>query len=394
MQSFEQYTPTKVVFGKGAEEKAGKLLKDAGASKVFVVYGGGSVVKNGILQRVRKSVEAEGIGWEEFPGAKPNPLLSHAREGVRRAIACKADYILAIGGGSAIDTAKAIALGAAEPDTDIWEFWLGQKKIRRALPVGAVLTLPAAGSEMSDSAVLTEDNTGYKAGANADALRPQLALMNPELTYTLPRYQVACGVVDILMHTLERYFTPVKGNELTDEIAEGLMRTVIRNGEIAYKDPTDYDAMSELMWCGSLSHNGLTGLGRPKDFAAHKLGHGLSGMFDKAHGATLSATWGSWARYVYHLDKERFARYGRKVWGLDIEDVEKAAIAAIERTEAFFRSLQMPACIGELGIGLLSDEVLKKLSDSATKGGTVEVACFRKLSAQDLYEIYKAANHE
>ena len=246
---------------------------------------------------------------------------------------------------------------------------------------------------MSDSTVLTNEETGKKAGYNSDIVRPKFAILNPELTFTLPKYQVACGVVDIMMHTLERYFTPVSGNQLTDEIAESVLRTVTRNGLAAYENPKDYDAMSEIMWCGSLSHNGLTGLGRPKDFVCHKLGHEIGGMFDEAHGATLSAVWGSWARYVYHLDVARFARYGKQVWNIEKEDEEEAALAAIERTEEFFRALDMPVSIGELSIGVQPDDVLRKMADSATRGGTVTLGAFRKMDAQDMYEVYKAANH-
>ena len=310
MQSFNLYTPTEIVFGKGVENQTGALAKKYGASKAVLVYGGGSAVKSGLIGRVEESLKAEGIAYIELPGVKPNPRMSLAREGVEKALAFGADLILAIGGGSAIDTAKAVAVGAANEGTDIREFWAGKEKITKALPVGVVLTISAAGSEMSDSAVLTNDETHKKGGVNTDLVRPVFAVMNPELTRTLPKYQLTCGIVDIFMHTIERYFTPVAGNELTDEIAEGLMRTLIRNGLKAFEDPQDYDALSEIMWCGSLSHNNLTGLGRPKDFACHKLGHEIGGMFDEAHGATLSAVWGSWARYVYKLDVPRFANYG------------------------------------------------------------------------------------
>ena len=394
MQSFEQYMPTRVVFGRDTEKECARLVKKCGASRVMLVYGGGSIVKSGLLNTIKESLEEEEIAYTEFGGVKPNPRLSFAREGVKRAVSFGADMILGVGGGSVIDTAKAVALGAASPETDIWEFWNGDEKITKALPVGVVLTLAAAGSEMSDAAVLTNEETKVKAGAHDDVLRPSFAVMNPKLAYTLPKYTLACGIVDILMHTLERYFTPVKGNELTDEIAEGVMRTIIRNGRAVYQNPADYDAMSEVMWCGSVSHNNLTGLGRPKDFAAHKLGHELGGMFDEAHGATLSAVWGSWARYVYRLDIDRFADYGKKVWEINLEDKEEAALASIERTEAFFRELNMPTCIGELGIGVQPDEVLKKMAYSATKQDTVSVACFKKLTARDMYEIYKAANHK
>lgn len=393
MKNFTLYTPTRIVFGKEVEKETGRLAKEQGASKVLIVYGGGSIIKSGLLKSVQKSLQKEGIAYTELAGVKPNPRMSLAREGVEKAISFGADLILAVGGGSSIDTAKAIAIGAANEGIDLREFWSGKEAITKVLPVGAVLTIAAAGSEMSDSAVLTNEETGKKGGVNTDLVRPRFAVMNPELTYTLPKYQLTCGIVDIFMHTIERYFTPEDGNELTDEIAEGLLRTLIRNGLKAVEQPKDYDALSEIMWCGSLSHNNLTGLGRPKDFACHKLGHEIGGMFDEAHGATLSAVWGSWARYVYQLDIERFANYGKKVWNIELDKAEEAAIAAIEKTEEFFRALDMPVSIGELSIGVQSDEVLKKMAESATKEGTVKLGCFKRLDMQDMYEIYKIANH-
>ena len=393
MHSFVQYTPTEIVFGKDAERETGRLVKKYGAARVLIVYGGGSVVKSGLLDTIKKELDAEGIQYDELGGVQPNPRVSLAREGVRKAAGLGADLILAVGGGSVIDTAKAVAIGAANPETDIWEFWEGRQTVERSMPVGAVLTISAAGSEMSDSSVLTNEETGRKCGVSSDLNRPKFAVMNPEITYTLPKYQLACGIVDIYMHTLERYFTPVPGNRMTDEIAEGLLRTVIEYGREAYADQTDYDAMSEIMWCGSLSHNGITGLGRPRDFANHKLGHELSAMFDETHGATLSAVWGSWARYVYRLDVPRFAHYGYAVWGIENKDEEEAALAAIEKTEEFFRSLHVATCIGELKTGVLPDETLRKLSQNATKGDTIRLGSFKELTAHDAYEIYKEANH-
>ena len=394
MHGFTQYMPTKIVFGKDAEKEAGKLVKEVGVSKILLVYGGGSVVKSGLLTTIKAELENEGVQYQEISGVKPNPRLELAREGVKKAVEFGAELMLAVGGGSVIDTAKAIAVGAANPEIDIWDVWMGKEKVSEAKPVGVVLTISAAGSEMSDSTVLTNEETGKKAGFNSDIVRPKFAMMNPEITYTLPKYQLTCGIVDIFLHTLERYFTPVSGNQLTDEIAEGLMRTLIKNGKIAFENQNDYDAMSEIMWCGSLSHNNLTGLGRPKDFACHKLGHEIGGMFDEAHGATLSAVWGSWARYVYKLDVPRFANYGRKVWGIVNDNEEETAILAIEATEEFFRSLDMPTCIGQMKIGVQPDEVLEKMAQSATKNDAVKLGCFKKLDAHDMYEIYKAANHE
>lgn len=395
MKNFVQYTPTEVIFGHDTHEQAGEAAKKRGAHRVLLVYGGGSVIKNGTLQAVEQSLEEAGLTYEELGGVKPNPRLSLAREGVKKALEFEADLILAVGGGSSIDTAKAIAIGAANPGKDIWDiFWSGKEKVTQVLPVGVVLTIAAAGSEMSDSAVLTNEETGRKAGLSTDFNRPKFAIMNPELTFTLPKYQVACGIVDIMMHTLERYFTPVGGNQMTDEIAEGLLRTVIANGKIAYEDPENYDAMSEIMWCGSLSHNGITGLGGQKDFLNHKLGHELSARFDEAHGATLSAVWGSWARYVYQIDVERFAHYGRSVWNITEADPEKAALQAIEATEAFWRSIDMPICLGQMKTGILSDEVLRTMANLATKDDTVLLGTFKKMNAEDMYQIYQMANHE
>lgn len=395
MKNFVQYTPTEVIFGRDTHKQAGEAAKKWGAHRVLLVYGGGSVIKNGTLQAVEQSLEKAGLIYEELGGVKPNPRLSLAREGVKKALEFEADFILAVGGGSSIDTAKAIAIGAANPGKDIWDiFWSGKEAVTQVLPVGVVLTIAAAGSEMSDSAVLTNEETGRKAGLSTDFNRPKFAIMNPELTFTLPKYQVACGIVDIMMHTLERYFTPVGGNQMTDEIAEGLLRTVIANGKIAYEDPENYDAMSEIMWCGSLSHNGITGLGGQKDFLNHKLGHELSARFDEAHGATLSAVWGSWARYVYQIDVERFAHYGRSVWNITEADPEKAALQAIEATEAFWRSIDMPICLGQMKTGVLSDEVLRTMANLATKDDTVLLGTFKKMNAEDLYQIYQMANHE
>lgn len=395
MKNFVQYTPTEVIFGRDTHKQAGEAAKKWGAHRVLLVYGGGSVIKNGTLQAVEQSLEEAGLTYEELGGVKPNPRLSLAREGVKKALEFEADLILAVGGGSSIDTAKAIAIGAANPGKDIWDiFWSGKEKVTQVLPVGVVLTIAAAGSEMSDSAVLTNEETGRKAGLSTDFNRPKFAIMNPELTFTLPKYQVACVIVDIMMHTLERYFTPVGGNQMTDEIAEGLLRTVIANGKIAYEDPENYDAMSEIMWCGSLSHNGITGLGGQKDFLNHKLGHELSARFDEAHGATLSAVWGSWARYVYQIDVERFAHYGRSVWNITEADPEKAAMQAIEATEAFWRSIDMPICLGQMKTGILSDEVLRAMANLATKDDTVLLGTFKKMNAEDMYQIYQMANHE
>lgn len=393
MQNFIQYAPTEIIFGKETELQTGKAIKKYGGKKVLIVYGGGSVKRNGILARIEETLAAEGISYEEFGGVRPNPRLSHAREGVAYAISQGVDFILAVGGGSTIDTAKAIAHGTANPDADLWDIWMKKVPLEKTLPVGVVLTIAAAGSETSDSAVLTNEAIGKKAGLGTDLNRPVFAVMNPELTYALPKYQIGCGIVDIMMHTLERYFIPNQKNQLTDEIAEGLLRTVIKNGRIAMLNPRDYDAMSEIMWCGSISHNNLTGLGRgAKDFSVHKFGHALSARFDLAHGATLSAVWGEWAKYVYKSDLERFQHYGKTVWGIQTQNPEQAALEAIECTVEYFKEIGMPTCLSELGTGILAEEVLRELSLDATMNGTVELAQIQKLNIEDVYQIFKNAN--
>lgn len=393
MQAFTQYTPTKIVFGKDTEKKVGELAKSGGATKVFVVYGGGSVVRSGLLDRVTKAILDAGLAVKTFGGVKPNPRLSFARNAVKEAISFETDFVLAVGGGSVIDTAKAVSHGVANPQTDIWDFWSRRKTVEKSLPVGVVLTLAAAGSETSDSAVLTNEETKIKRGLTTDFNRPDFAIMNPELTYTLPKYQVGCGVVDIMMHTLDRYFTLTEHNELTDEIAEGLLRTVIKNGAIAIKDSHNYNAMSEIMWAGSLSHNGLTGLGAVKDFAVHQLGHELSAKFDIAHGASLSAVWEAWATYVFKEKPKRFAQYARNVWGVKESDDEKASLEGIKKTVAYFQSLDMPTSFGRAPeVGIKTEEELRKMADGCSYENTRTIGSFKVCNREDIYEIYRRAN--
>ena len=393
MNRFVHYTPTEIVFGKGAEDKTGKLVKKHGGARVMIVYGGGSAVKSGLLGRIEALLEKEGLAYFSFGGVQPNPLLSLAREGVRRAVEFGADMILALGGGSVIDTGKAIAHGVANPEADIWQFWMREREPESSLPIGVILTISAAGSETSNSAVITNEETGEKRGLNIDLNRPKFAIMNPEFTFTLPPYQIACGIVDIMMHTLDRYFVKTDHNALTTELAEALLRVTAENGSKAMKNPQDYDAMSELMWCGSVSHNGMTGLGADVDFAVHQLGHELSGMFDIAHGASLSTMWGAWAAYTYKENPERFARYANKVWGVDYtDDIEFAALAGIEKTVEYFKSLNMPTCFSEAEMGVQPDEVIKELALRCTFYETRLVGQFQKLDKNDIYNIYIQAN--
>ncbi|MCR5757377.1 MAG: iron-containing alcohol dehydrogenase [Selenomonas sp.] len=393
MQAFNFKVPTEIVFGRDAEEKVAEKLSAYNAHRVFITYGGGSVVKSGLLGKIEKSLQSAGLFTQAKGGVQPNPRLSWVREAIKEALAFQADFILAIGGGSVIDSAKAVAHGTANPEIDVWSFWSGTATLTKSLPVGTVLTLAAAGSETSDSAVITNEETGKKAGLNTPFNRPALAFMNPELTFTVPKKQLICGISDILMHTLERYFTNVKEeNALTDRIAESLLKTVIACSFRAIKDQTDYDAMSEIMYAGTISHCGLTELGRCKDFACHKLGHELSGRFDVTHGASLTAIWGSWAEYVYRDDIPRFAQFAEKVWNITSGTEEERAQAGIAKTVAYFKEIQMPTNFTELGIGVQKEDVLVQLADSCTAGGTKVVANFHPIDKATAIEIYRLAN--
>ena len=392
MQSFTYHLPTEIVFGKGAQLQTAAEIKKYGGSRVLLVSGGHSAERSGLLAQLRTQLTEAGLAVESFGGVQPNPRVDHAREGVRRAVQKKADFILAVGGGSVIDTAKAIAHGAANPGTDLWQFWLGRESVTKSLPVGVVLTIAAAGSETSDSAVLTDEESGVKRGLSTPFNRPVFAILNPELTMTLPLFQVTCGIVDIMMHTMDRYFNPVRGNELTDALAEAVLRTAIANGRRAVADRQDYDAMSELMWCGSVSHNGLTGLGGLKDFAPHQLGHELSARFDVAHGASLSAVWGAWAAVVFDTDPARFAQFGRNVWGLTGSDDAAVGHAAVDATVAYFKEIGMPTCFTELGIGVQSEEALAQMADAVTYHGKRKIGTFLPMGGSEIFAAYRNAN--
>lgn len=394
MQSFQYYIKTNVVFGEGSVCRTAELVKKHGGSRVLVVYGGGSAKRSGLLDRVFALLDEALLPYDSIGGVQPNPRVELAREGVKRAVEFRADLILAVGGGSVIDTAKAIAHGAANPETDIWEFWKRREVLTRSTPVGVILTIPAAGSETSDSAVLTNEQECEKRGLNTDLNRPAFAILDPKLAMTLPPRQVSCGVTDILMHTLDRYFTPADDNELTDALAEALLRVVIRNGPKVVENENDLHAMSEIMWCGSVSHNGLTGLGAPREFTTHQLGHALSEKFDAIHGETLSAMWGSWARYVWETKPARFARFARNVWDVDDVDADEAAMLGIEATENFFRSLHMPVSLGELkDVGVQSEEGLQELALRCSYQKTRTIGSFRVLGYDEMLEIYRLANH-
>jgi len=389
MDNFNYYAPTQVVFGRETENKTGEVALKYG-KKALLVYGKGSVIKSGLLDRVKRSLEKAGVEYEEFGGAKPNPTLAHAEEGIKAALEAGVDMIIGIGGGSAIDTAKAIAHGTANKDEKLWDIWTKKVPLTKSLPVGAVLTMPAAGSEMSDSAVLTNEEIGKKAGINTDFNRCRFAIMNPELGMTLPKNQLSAGVTDIMMHTMERYFIPGSDCDMTDEIAEGLLRCVIKNGERVVNDPSDYHAMAEVFWASSLSHNNLTECGRGKDFSVHKLGHALSARYDVTHGASLAAVWGAWAMELYKDALPRFARFARNVWNINEEDDEMAARHGIEKTVSFFKKIGMPVSLKELGV-MATEEDIKALSLDATMNDTVKLSRIRPLNAAMVERIYQKA---
>ncbi len=394
MREFTYHVPTEVVFGAGAADQVSAYVEKYGGSRVLVVYGLGSARKSGLLDRICKQLREHGLAVETLGGVQPNPRVALAREGIRKAMDGKSDFILAIGGGSTIDTAKAIAHGAVNPEKDIWrDIWLKPAELTTSLPVGAVTTIPAAGSETSDSAVLTDEESGIKRGLTTQLNRPRFAILDPALAASLPPYQAACGVTDIMMHTLDRYFNPFTDNEVTDEFAEGLLRVVIRNGREVVKDPGNLHAMSEIYWCGSLSHNGLTGLGGKKDFAPHQLSQALGAKFDKAHGACLAAIWGSWARYVCQTDTARFARYARNVWGTgDSSSDEDAAQQGITASEAYFRSLGMPTSLAKLA-GKQEEAVIDELADLCSFQRTRTIGTFQVLDRDDMRMIFAAANN-
>ena len=390
MNNFTYHAPTDVVFGRGVEEKTGEMAVKYGARKVLIVYGGGSVVRSGLLGRVEESLKKAGVSYVEFGGAKPNPPLAHAEEGVKLAVAENCNMMIAVGGGSSIDTAKAIAHGTANSDHSLWDIWSKKIPLEKSLPIGAVLTIPAAGSEMSDSAVLTNEELGKKGGINTEFNRCRFAIMNPELCYTLPKYQLAAGITDIMMHTMERYFIPGIKCDMTDEIAEGLLRTVIKNARIVMEDQENYDAMAEIMWANSLSHNNLTECGRGKDFSVHKFGHALSAKYDVTHGASLSAVWGSWANYLYMNALDRFSQYARKVWGVTEMDDKLASEEGIRLTVQFFKSIGMPTSLSELGVNP-TDEEIHELALNATQNDNLKLSRIIPLTSKEAAEIYTNA---
>ena len=350
MLNFNFYSPTRFIFGRGVENQAGEQVLAQGAKKALVVYGGGSAVKSGLLARVTASLEEKGVAYVTLGGVQPNPRASLVRKGIETCRSEGADFLLAVGGGSVIDTCKAIAMGVPY-EGDFWDFFCGKAKPKSALGVGVVLTIAAAGSEGSTSCVITNEDGWYKRGCGTELNRPKFALMNPELTCTLPPYQTACGIVDMMAHVFERYFTNEEGVDLTDRLCEAVLSALVKAGRAAMRDPNDYEARYNLMQAGTLAHNDLCGLGRKMDGSSHQIEHELSARYDVAHGAGLAVVFPAWMRYQLPHNPARMAQLAVRLWGcdMDFEHPEKTALQGIERYTAFLRKLGMPTTLQELG---------------------------------------------
>jgi alcohol dehydrogenase YqhD (iron-dependent ADH family) len=387
MQNFDFCNGTKIIFGKGTEERAGSETA-LYAKRILLHHSGGSPVKTGLMDRVKNSLKSAGVEWVELTGVLPNPRLSLVRQGIEIVKKEKLDFILAVGGGSAIDSAKAIAVGAVN-EGDVWDFYDRKKSADKALPVGTILTIPAAGSESSISSVITNEEGPWKRGINFQCIRPVFSILNPELTYTLPPYQTACGVVDMMAHIMERYFTKEKNVELTDELCEGTLRTIIRNARRIFSGgENDYNARAEIMWAGALAHNGLLETGRIGDWASHGLEHELSALFDIAHGAGLAIIFPAWLKYNIKENTPRLARFAAKVWGVDgaFYDYEQAALEGVIRMEDFFRSIGMPIRFTDAELDLVR---IPEMAERAVNFGPI--GNYRKIDKNDAEAIYKLA---
>ncbi|SDA37663.1 hypothetical protein SAMN02910275_00020 [Butyrivibrio sp. INlla18] len=388
MDNFTFYSPTFFAFGKDTENDAGKYVKRFGGSKVLIHYGGGSVVRSGLLDRVKKSLEVAGISFVELGGVKPNPRSGLVYEGIELCKKESVDFVLAVGGGSVIDSSKAIAAGTVYGG-DFWDFYSG-KRIEEALPIGTILTIAAAGSEGSPDSVITKEEGMFKRGASGDAIRPKFSILNPALTQTLPPYQTAAGITDILAHLHERYLTNTKDVEVTDRLIEGLMLTMIHEAPRVIADPNNYEARANIMWAGMMAHNNAVGVGRSQDWNSHNIEHELSALYDCAHGAGLAVTMPAVFKYVYKHDVMRFAKLATRVWGcqMDFDNPEATALAGIACLENFLKSIGMPLSFAELGA---KEEDIPKLVDVLCNGDgrTGSISGFVTLDTKDCTEIYK-----
>jgi len=387
MKNFEYCNKTKIIFGKDTENQVGSETAKY-AKKILLHHSGGSTVRSGLIDRVKKSLKEAGVEWTEFTGVLPNPRLSLVREGINIVKKENLELVLAVGGGSAVDSAKAIAVGAVN-EGDIWDFFERKRTAEKALPIGTIVTIPAAGSESSISCVITNDEGPWKRGINFQCIRPAFSILNPELTYTLPPYQTACGVTDMMAHIMERYFTKEPHVELTDELCEGALRTIIRNARKIFSGgENNYDARAEIMWAGTIAHNGFLDTGRAGDWASHALEHELSALFDIAHGAGLAIVFPAWMRFNIKEDTLRFARFAAKVWGVDgaFYDFEQAAMEGIIRMENFFRSIGMPARFADANLDTSRiPEMAKRVVHFGAVGN------YRKLDEKDAEAVYRLA---
>lgn len=390
MLNFEFYTPTKMIFGQDTHKRVGEIIKGYGFRKVMLHYGGGSIKKNGVFDAVTASLHDAGIEFLDFGGAEPNPKLSLVEQGAALCREQNIELVLAVGGGSAIDSAKEIAVGA-KYDGSTWDFSTKVKTPQAALPVGVILTLSASGSEMSASAVITNDKLGLKRGYNTELHRPLFSICNPELTFTVNKFQTGCGIVDICMHTLERYFSKSPDTPLTDAIAEAVVKQTVAAGRRAIENPEDYDARADLMWASSLSHNDLTGCGRDTFMACHQIEHELSGKYDfVAHGAGLSVIFPAWAKYVYKYNVPRFVQFANRVWDVPVNDEnpEETALAGIAATEAYFAEIGMPVRLSQLNVG---NEAFDEMAQKCTNNGARTLPGWLTLGEKEIIDILELA---
>ena len=392
MKDFNYYAPTEVVFGEQSEEQVAALVKKYGGTKVLVHYGGKSAERSGLLDKICGLLTEGGIPFLKLGGVVPNPRLSLAKQGIELCRQENIDFILAVGGGSVIDSAKCIAYGVPL-DGNVWDVYLGKVKPEKMLPVAAVLTIPAAGSEMSEASVITNENGDIKIGYSNNMSRPKFAIMNPRRTMTLPPYQTAAGVTDMMMHTMERYFTHDDDMDVTTDIAEALLRSMKNAIFAVLKNPEDYRYRAQIMWAGSVMHNGLTGCGQKDDWATHQLEHELSAMFDVTHGAGLAAVWPSWARYVMHENLSRFVRFAVNVMDVpnDFSDPEGTALKGIEAMERFYHAIGMPINIKELIGKDITDEEIKEMVRKCSRDYQRTCGSFKVLQAEDMEAIYRMA---
>lgn len=394
MKNFNYYAPTQVAFGRNTENQVAELVKKYGGSKVLIHYGGQSAIRSGLLAKVEQILTEAGIAYVKLRGVRPNPRLSLVRKGIELCKEENVDFLLAVGGGSVIDSCKAISSGRFYQG-DVWTLYEHKDHATQYLPIGCILTIPAAGSEMSNGSVITNDEveSWLKKDYCVDEFRCKFAIMNPELTFTLPAWQTACGITDMMMHTMERYFSKDDDMETTDAIAEAILRTCMKEGPLALANPTDYTCRANIMWAGTLAHNDLTGCGTTGDWATHNIEHELSGLFDVSHGAGLAAVWGSWARYTRNENLPRFARFAHNVMGIDTTNMSdmEASDAGIKAMEQFFRSIGMPTDIHTLVGKDITDAEIEEMAQKCTNGDTTTIGGLKILHAADIVKIYQMA---